>query len=601
MLFYANNVNINPNSNLILNNFRSFIVQGSMNVTNASFTFNPSAATSNISQFSIGTKAYLNLVNATFSTKTNLLNNNIISSSNSTFSSLKLTNTYKITNENGKMNIDGDFYNIGQIQEWSVNNPSSLASLQNNNGDIVVNGDFYNGGKLTSNADCRVYGCGGGSIISYGGSISINGKLVNKTEDNIKSSISLYGTTLKALGGVENGADSSITFGFHNGVLGNIEGDLQNNGKLIVDTKGASIGSYKLVSGNLSGDSNFSLINQSGGFIDSSIINGNLVITENKANIEKFTNSLSANHHSILNMLDSSINNIFSYGDSTFLNNEIKSIDKSLSSSYITLPYTLFDTFRDFTMSEGMRLDARGGILSGFSGGVGGVEVSYGIANASNLFAISMLYSYLNTKDNISSLSSNAFGFKLYDNISFGDFRLSLGLFGSFGDFKNTSSMLDLLSFDDSFMAYNILLDSTFAYEIKLGGFSLTPKLSLINSLYIREGLDNPKSRLKSSAFSNYMLNLGSGILTKYHFKNGSSIFANVGYEYNIYNSNIMQSFSLDNNPWEHRMINNPHRILAKIGGEIGIKNAWFIKLEGVYKYSEISYIGGSASLKYIF
>ena len=60
------------------------------------------------------------------------------------------------------------------------------------------------------------------------------------------SSVQIYGGSIKVDGGMTNAADSSLIFGAYNGKLGQLIGNVNNQGKIQVDIAGAELGSHQL-------------------------------------------------------------------------------------------------------------------------------------------------------------------------------------------------------------------------------------------------------------------------------------------------------------------------------------------------------------------
>lgn len=133
-----------------------------------------------------------------------------------------------------------------------------------------------------------------------------------------------------------NAADSSLIFGAYNGKLGQLIGNVNNQGKIQVDIAGAELGSHQLIVGNLSGKQDIEIL-ASGGkgeFITSSSQgNGSIKLEKNTQAIDTFLQSLDKNQNSILTSLESNLEqdskSLYTYGDRAFLTNLSSNIDTS--------------------------------------------------------------------------------------------------------------------------------------------------------------------------------------------------------------------------------------------------------------------------------
>lgn len=133
-----------------------------------------------------------------------------------------------------------------------------------------------------------------------------------------------------------NAADSSLIFGSYNGKLGQLIGNVDNQGKIQVDIARAELGSHQLITGTLSGNTNIEIL-ASGGkseFINSSSQgNGSIKLEKNTQAIDTFLQSLDKNQNSILTSLESNLEqdskSLYTYGDRAFLTNLSSNIDTS--------------------------------------------------------------------------------------------------------------------------------------------------------------------------------------------------------------------------------------------------------------------------------
>ena len=370
--FYMNNTTINPNSNLVLNGFNSILLEYKMSITNASLTFNGANSTT-IFQTSYKANVVLSN-NATLKVSANrFLNQNKISISNSTLdiSATSVFSYNDITNNGGKVSINGNFYNVGQKEAFGAASPSSVANFTNNDGTVAITGDVLNGGQLNANTLCQISGCGGGNIIINGGTVSVGGKLISEGKDGQKSSIQIYGGTLSVSGGLYNKNGSTLTFGIRNGIMGKLQGNLTNeNGQVVVDTKNVSVGkSYQIITGSATGldDAHFSIINNPNSqFYKITYQNGSISVERangstnpptpkpppDKPNppdaVEEFKNNLYGNNKGIFNALSSK----FGDEDTFMLNSGLKAetaiatTDKAIKESFVAQPQTMISVLQ---------------------------------------------------------------------------------------------------------------------------------------------------------------------------------------------------------------------------------------------------------------
>lgn len=370
--FYMNNTTINPNSNLVLNGFNSILLEYKMSITNASLTFNGANSTT-IFQTSYKANVVLSN-NATLKVSANrFLNQNKISISNSTLdiSATSVFSYNDITNNGGKVSINGNFYNVGQKEAFGAASPSSVANFTNNDGTVAITGDVLNGGQLNANTLCQISGCGGGNIIINGGTVSVGGKLISEGKDGQKSSIQIYGGTLSVSGGLYNKNGSTLTFGIRNGIMGKLQGNLTNeNGVVKVDLKGISTaGTHQIITGTITGLNNVDIINPNPNFLTATYNNGTVTITDGNGDgsgsgsgsdssgdgsndnkpldFNKFKNSLDNNKKGIANALSSKFG-----GDLPLLTNvenietAIATTDKAIKESFVAQPQTMISALQ---------------------------------------------------------------------------------------------------------------------------------------------------------------------------------------------------------------------------------------------------------------
>ncbi|WP_233705524.1 autotransporter outer membrane beta-barrel domain-containing protein [Helicobacter cinaedi] len=335
-LFYFDNLNIGNNSKLIINNFYSLIV-------NKSITLNPySSFEVSLQKGSSGNKSsqfYLtdrtNVIltqDSSFVIKNGdlFISNGSINIENQATLDIDSTNIrlHKSLSNRGTLNLKGDLWAVGT--EGVLTSPAT--TIIENYGTLNLTGNFHNGGTLNSIYKEQ----GAGKLLNYGGSIHITGNLTNQSEGGEHSSVQIYGGSIKVDGSMTNAADSSLIFGAYNGKLGQLIGNVNNQGKIQVDIAGAELGSHQLIVGNLSGKQDIEIL-ASGGkseFINSSSQgNGSIKLEKNTQAIDTFLQSLDKNQNSILTSLESNLEqdskSLYTYGDRAFLTNLSSNIDTS--------------------------------------------------------------------------------------------------------------------------------------------------------------------------------------------------------------------------------------------------------------------------------
>ena len=374
--FYVNSATINPNSNLILNNFNSILLENTIRINNASLTFNADT-TSTTSSFQIGTSASVTLTNnATLNVISNgFLNQNKVTVSNSTLviTGNDIRSYNEMTNNSGTITINGNFYNVGQKQV-GLDSPSSVANLTNNGGTITITGSVLNGGQLYSNILCQVGFCGGGNLIINGGSVKVSGQLISQQMDGQASTIKIYGGTLEVGNTLYNKQGSTLIFGLLNGTMGVLKGSLNNqNGVVKVDIKGVSgAGTYKIITGSVTGLNDSEVVffnNPNPTFLTATYSNGSVSITQTgggsppspspdptpspdtPSKFDEYKNTLNANEKGILGSLSAKFG-----GDFPLLTNvanveaAIDDTNKAIKDSVIASPKGMINAFKGDTL-----------------------------------------------------------------------------------------------------------------------------------------------------------------------------------------------------------------------------------------------------------
>lgn len=493
---------------------------------------------------------------------------------------------------------------------------------------LSIQGDFYNGGEPTADKNQNSWwqndapSPGGGDLITYGGYIHITGKLTNQQgKENINtqnSSVQIYGSTVKVDKGMINDSSSTLLFGVYKGQMGKLEGDLTNNGRVVIDTTGVGMGTHNLITGTIKGDTNFDIIFKNGAneFIGANIQNGTLHIEEDSTKINAFKSTLSNNEASIINALDSQINGIYTYGGSTFLRNVSYNTEYGLKKSFINMPLAILDSiqtsFMQFSDTQKLNLAIFGGgiIADGASGGMGGIQAFYSTGINSHLLSAHFVYGYGSTQQlsdvYSGTLQSNALGFTLMDRILFGVVSMDIGLRGTFGFF----TMQDMLTFSNvsmnlggNFNVYNLQADIMLNYPIIMQDFTITPAIGLRQSAIINGAYKNASSmQIQNNGYTNHITSLVLGLNAEYGLNFGS-IFANMIYDQILYNSIKSFAIALNNQNITLDTIPLTYSINVNSGANWQINSNKQISLQAFYKMSKsLSHIIGlQADFRYQF
>lgn len=528
--FYMNNTTINPNSNLVLNNFNSILLEYTMSITNATLTFNGnSASNSTIFQMSFKANVVLN-DNATLKVKANrFLNQNKVSISNSTLdiTATSVLSHNEITNNGGKVSINGNFYNVGQKEAFGAASPSSVANFINNGGTVTITGNMLNGGQLNTNTLCQISGCGGGNITINGGSMSVSGQLVSQGKDGQNSSIQIYGGKLVVGQGLQNKDGSTITFGMGNGTMGLLKGNLNNeNGVVRIDMTNAKVGqSYTVLQGNLIGlqDSQVQIINNPNpDFLTAAYQNGNVYLARKGTTppdptkpptpnpkpdpndeFNKYKNSLLDNEKDIYKALASKFGNDDNelLGQVRHLKTTITETNKAIQDNLVSQPKNMLAAFKGDVllapMSQG-RFVARRLAASGAVRFDNGRRVRALQAKPNVEFQLAPVGGVMKSADMNGVLA----GLSLGANYKMGAFTHKTSLAYAYGTAKQ-----DLSTQSTETKAH--LLQAGVLSLYKYGIYETEFNANLLFGSFTIDNKWTERSLNSSSKFNNYELNLG--------------------------------------------------------------------------------------------
>lgn len=528
--FYMNNTTINPNSNLVLNNFNSILLEYTMSITNATLTFNGnSASNSTIFQMSFKANVVLN-DNATLKVKANrFLNQNKVSINNSTLdiTATSVLSHNEITNNGGKVSISGNLYNVGQKEALGAASPSSVANFTNNGGTVTITGNMLNGGQLNTNTLCQISGCGGGNITINGGSMSVSGQLVSQGKDGQNSSIKIYGGKLVVGQGLQNKDGSTITFGMGNGTMGLLKGSLNNeNGVVRIDMTNAKVGqSYTVLQGNLIGlqDSQVQIINNPNpDFLTAAYQNGNVYLARKGTTppdptkpptpdpkpdpndeFNKYKNSLLDNEKDIYKALANKFGNDDNelLGQVRHLKTTITETNKAIQDNLVSQPKNMLTAFKGDVllapMSQG-RFVARRLAASGAVRFDNGRRVRALQAKPNVEFQLAPVGGVMKSADANGVLA----GLSLGTNYKMGAFTHKTSLAYAYGTAKQ-----DLSTQSTETKAH--LLQAGVLSLYKYGIYETEFNANLLFGSFTIDNKWTERSLNSSSKFNNYELNLG--------------------------------------------------------------------------------------------
>lgn len=646
--FYMNNTTINPNSNLILNNFNSILLEYTMSITNATLTFNGnSASNSTIFQMSFKANVVLN-DNATLKVKANrFLNQNKVSISNSTLdiSATSVLSHNEITNNGGKVSISGNLYNVGQKEAFGAASPSSVANFINNGGTVTITGNMLNGGQLNTNTLCQISGCGGGNIAINGGSMSVSGQLISQGKDGQNSSIKIYGGKLVVGQGLQNKDGSTLTFGVLNGKMGEFQGTLKNEGGVVaVDRTGASLNTpYKIINGSANIDS-VNLIGANSQFFTAIYKDGTVTITDGSGGgggsgggssgggsggnvkFNEWQKTLSENEQGIVSVLSSKFG-----GDSKLLDSQVDvqtalaDADKSVKDNLVSQPKNMLAAFKGDVllapMSQGRfvarRLAASGAVR--FDNGrrvralqakpnvefqlapVGGVMKS---ADANGVLAglslganykmgafthkTSLAYAYGTAKQDLSTQSTETKAHLLQAGV------LSLYKYGIYETEFNANLLFGSFTIDNKWTEQSLNSSSKFNnYELNLGlvaGARYGKKLSFKPFV----GVQNYGQRqdgfvgilgFESKAYNAYILDGVLGVQMQYVRSAFSSVYGKVSFERRLYNTHKFVFLRSGENELKYENQSYESVVSAALGAQLLTYKRFKLNAEGFLRH----------------
>lgn len=569
-LFYFHNLNVGSNSNLTINNFHTIGFSGAITLgQNASLKITlqkgqlyPESEMGRESQIDLSSKASIYLGEySLLEIKNGALfdsNATITLDTNATFNLESTTiNLYDNVLNKGTLNLEGEVWAVGQEITY-LNFPATTTIT--NYGILNITGNLHNGGVLNPNdPDAK----GGGKLLNYGGEIHITGNLINQSEGVEHSSVQIYGGSIKVDGSMTNAADSSLIFGAYNGKLGQLIGNVDNQGKIQVDIAGAELGSHQLIVGTLSGNTNMEIL-ASGGkseFINSSSQgNGSIKLEKNTQAIDTFLHSLEQNQNSVITALEQSLNqtpgqSLYTYGDRAFLTNLSSHISTSANALSTQAPsLSLWSIMQNTTLpliyQPPMKRFSFG--LSPFVANASSANLSaplYGTSLNASLqlynHQVSAFATYATSQStNASSstqtqLDSSSLLVGIYDKISLP--KLELTLLAYYGNTQHKGKrevFFDTSTFQGKFSYNELGLQSTLGYPLSYQKLYFKPFVGLYYTLGLQgnmaESSTSNAPTLWFQSQQNHSVLMLLGGEARYYFGRRHILFGGVNLQYNL-------------------------------------------------------------------
>ncbi|RDU70727.1 hypothetical protein CQA66_07765 [Helicobacter aurati] len=563
-----------------------------------------------------------------------------------------------LSNNGGQITLNGNVYNIGSPVNLNTN---GTATFQNHEGNITVVGNFYNGGQAqidaTGNGSVGFnvfdppFG-GGGQLLLYGGTMNVNGQITSTRGGSATngggllspqdSNIGIYGATLSATK-LANEAGSTLTFGVYKGKMGVFNGNLENNGTIIVDFAGATDNSYTLVNGPIATNANVQIKNGNTEFASAQLSygannrwDGKATLTINHDAIKQFTNTLDSNQQAILQSLGNGIYTV-NGSNRNSIKADIDEMNGALMSQFFTLPLSLIDMLKSNMKVDSFFINQYanttnvevGGIVSGISGSANGtfngIKAGTHFNFLNSLLSLQTAYAYGSIQDkqrNFTLLQStfqnrsHNIGFAMNVHSRFLanqnlELDILLGYFLSIID-SQRNMQINALQVNDSlstnYIFQSMPLDTQLGYRFFYNNISLKPYLGLhqsynLSANFVESATAN--SSLGSRGYDAYHLNLSVGLESRYIIDNNKHIALEFDYEHFLLNS---QKLLLSFQDGSHIAFDSPYnkRISFHLTGQFAINNTTQLGFETFLKWTlsekeSFYHYGGNAIFRYIF
>lgn len=568
-----------------------------------------------------------------------------------------------LTNDGGTITLNGTTYNIGGKRGNVPNDRTTIANFKSTNGKVTINGDFYNGGQADNAVDATggasglnvfdpAFG-GGGNLAIYGGSMIIKGKLVStKGGDSVwggeiinpqNSAISIYGGTLSATNGVQNKAGSTLTIGAYNGAMGQIVGNVDNSGEFIIDALNTNAGNYTLITGNFTGNAP-KLQNGNSDFTSANLSTDfkSLNVVRNDAKIDNFKTTLNANQSATLGVFGDRIYAI-SGASGTKLKATANAINSAIFSAFYATPLAMMDALsadlsttnatkmpskrtikrttrttrrvatnqmRQNRMRQTRRISTNtandisaGFVLKGIAGSangvLGGVKAGYGANFANSHFALNLAYAYGSVEGAIKSdiathktrTQSHNFAFRSNIEARFaGNFGFDLGVSGV-ASLNNSTRAVEssAMSLDSTLKSaqnlYQIAVDLALLYNFKMRNFTIAPYLGL-NQGYIampsfdEKGSSGGAFALNAESYKAYFLDAFAGAKMGFDFGDYGAILGDLEYKFLAYRTQRARILRYAKGNALKFEIPNAHKISVNLGYRKDF-NHWYLRIDG--------------------
>lgn len=646
-IFYAGELSVGSNSHLKLNDFHTTAFQRGLKLgANSSLEITLQKGHKiSASEFGASSKLYLAtsaslyLEGGASFHATNMdffnLNSQAFIDKNATMrveaDAIRLHNT---THNYGTLNLVGEVWNVGA----SANGIYLATSIfSNTEGKITIQGDFYNGGKPKNDGGFDFTSPGGGSLINRGGDIYITGKLINQKGEEYSrveySSVEIYGGSLKVNGGMTNAADSTLVFGAYNGEFGELIGNVDNQGSIKVDVSGATLGKHTLIQGTLSGKQTIELLSQGGKneFISFTQQSGTTIdIEKNTQAIASFTQRLSQNEQSIINAFEenfsklspSSPQSLYTFGGSAFLTSlsgDINSSVRTLSTQApslslwsmvqnTTLPLIYQPTKQDSSFSIAPFMS--NATSTHLSAPLYGASLSASTQLGEHLVSVFATYATSQSTNALSStrtsLESRAFLIGLYDVLPIQ--TLELTLLAYYGSSQHTSKrevFFDTSSLEGAFSYNELGLQTTLGYPLAFQRFSMKPFAGLHYTLGMQGAMAESSHQnvpaLSFQARQDHILALLLGTQMQYHFSANHILFAGVNLQYALTPAQQVTTY-FGTSPLYFKPSNTLGYALH-IGGSMPLSEHISLSVYALYahSYTEFNTYSGIFNLSYHF
>ncbi|BAM32098.1 hypothetical protein HCBAA847_0860 [Helicobacter cinaedi CCUG 18818 = ATCC BAA-847] len=428
-----------------------------------------------------------------------------------------------------------------------------------------------------------------------------------------------------------NAAYSSLIFGSYNGKLGQLIGNVDNQGKIQVDIARAELGSHQLITGTLSGNTNIEIL-ASGGkseFINSSSQgNGSIKLEKNTQAIDTFLQSLDKNQNSILTSLESNLGqdskSLYTYGDRAFLTNLSSNIDTSANILSTQAPsLSLWSIMQNTTLpliyqppmkrfSFNLTPFVSNASSANLSTPLYGTSLSTSVQH--NAYSLSVFATYATSQGTSALnstqtyLNSTASLIGTYSKLTFP--KLKLTLLAYYGNTQHTSKREVFFS-SSTFqgkLSYNELgLQSTLGYPINYHRFYLKPFLGLSYTLgtqgefaeFQANNATMPTLSLKAQQYHTLSLLLGTQMC--YYFGSRHILFGGLNLQY-VPTSTSQTTAYFGNSPL---YFTNPQTLgyTLHLGGSVPLHKHISLSLYALYAQSHTQFktYSGTLNLSYYF